>query len=226
MPTVNAVQRFFLTGRIPLWVKVLYTAFVAVLVPVYLRDYGPTNFLYFCDVALLMTVVAIWWENSLLASAPLVGILVPQLLWMADFFAIAAGWPLINMTAYMFNQENPLFLRGLSFFHFWLPWLLVYMVWKLGYDRRAWLTWAAIGSILLLVCYFLMPEPPPPVNDPNLPVNINYVWGLKDDKPQPWMDGRLWFCMEFFGMNLAVWLPTHWALKKMFRPPEKQPIPA
>ena len=44
--------------------------FVAVLVPVYLRDYGPTNFLYFCDVALLMTLVAIWTESSLWASAP------------------------------------------------------------------------------------------------------------------------------------------------------------
>ena len=31
--------------RIPLAIKLIYTAFVAVMVPVYLRDYGPTNFL-------------------------------------------------------------------------------------------------------------------------------------------------------------------------------------
>ena len=33
---------------------------MAVLVPVYLRNYGPTNFLYFCDVALIITLVGIW----------------------------------------------------------------------------------------------------------------------------------------------------------------------
>ena len=36
--------------------KVAYTAFMAVLVPVYWHHYGPTNFLYFCDVALFLTL--------------------------------------------------------------------------------------------------------------------------------------------------------------------------
>jgi len=35
--------------KIPLVIKLIYTAFVLVMVPVYLRAYGPTNFLYFCD---------------------------------------------------------------------------------------------------------------------------------------------------------------------------------
>ncbi len=39
--------------RVPLAVKLLYTAFVAVMVPYYLRCYGPTNFLYYCGVAVL-----------------------------------------------------------------------------------------------------------------------------------------------------------------------------
>ena len=41
------------------------------------------------------------------------------------------------MTDYMFAADHSLFLRGLSLFHGWLPFLLVYLVWKLGYDRRA-----------------------------------------------------------------------------------------
>ena len=41
-------------SKIPIAVKLAYTAFCAVLIPIYLRNYGPTNFLYFCDVALLM----------------------------------------------------------------------------------------------------------------------------------------------------------------------------
>jgi len=32
--------------RIPLWLKVAYTAFVAVLVPVYWYHYTPVNFLF------------------------------------------------------------------------------------------------------------------------------------------------------------------------------------
>ena len=43
-------------NRVPLWLKLAYTLFVAVLVPVYWHHYTPLNFLYFCDVALLMTV--------------------------------------------------------------------------------------------------------------------------------------------------------------------------
>ena len=52
----------FRWGRIPLVVKLLYTAFVCVLVPIYWHLYGPTNFLYFCDVALLLTVPACGWK--------------------------------------------------------------------------------------------------------------------------------------------------------------------
>jgi hypothetical protein len=56
--------------RIPLWLKIAYTAFMAVLIPVYWAHYGPTNFLYFCDVALLLTLVGVWTESARLISLP------------------------------------------------------------------------------------------------------------------------------------------------------------
>src|SRR5262245_57426001 len=77
--------------RLPLWLKLAYTGFLAILVPVYWRDYGPTNFLYFCDVALFFTLAALWLESPLLASAPLIGIFLPQMLWVADFLAELTG---------------------------------------------------------------------------------------------------------------------------------------
>ena len=64
------------TQRIPLWLKLVYTAFVAVLVPVYLHYYGWTNFLYFCDVALILTLIGIWIESPLLPSMGAIGITV------------------------------------------------------------------------------------------------------------------------------------------------------
>jgi hypothetical protein len=206
------------SSRIPLWVKLVYTAFVAVLVPFYWKAYGPTNFLYFCDVALLMGLVAVWTEHSLWASAPLTGILVVQLVWMVDFLAGAIGHPLTGMTDYMFDENNTLFTRGLSFFHFWLPWFLMYLVWRLGYDRRAWLTWTLITWVLLLVCYFLMPAPPPPSDNMNLPVNINYVYGMSDTAPQQMMEGWLWFLLEMILLPFAICLPTHLFLCWLFPP--------
>lgn len=37
---------------IPIWLKLAYTLFVCALVPIYWRQYGPANFLWFSDVAL------------------------------------------------------------------------------------------------------------------------------------------------------------------------------
>ena len=135
------------SNRIPLLVKILYTAFVAVLVPYYWYAYGPTNFLYFCDTALLLTTVAIWLESPLLASACAIGILIPQAVWVVDFLGSLLGAAPIGMTAYMFNPKLSLFTRGLSFFHFWLPFVLVWLVWKLGYDKRGLPLWTAASRM-------------------------------------------------------------------------------
>src|ERR1035438_9137399 len=72
-------------NKIPLAAKLAVTAFLAVLIPVYLHTYGPTNFLWFCDAALILTVAGMWLESSLLISMCAVGILLPQCLWLADF---------------------------------------------------------------------------------------------------------------------------------------------
>lgn len=128
---------------IPLWLKIAFTAFMAVLAPVYWSKYGPTNFLYFCDLALFVTLAAMWLENQLLASMAAVGIILPQMLWCVDFAVRACGGHLTGMTDYMFDPGHPLFLRALSFFHGWLPFLLLFLVMRLGYDRRALPCWMA-----------------------------------------------------------------------------------
>jgi hypothetical protein len=204
---------------LPLLPKLLFTAFMAVLVPKYWMDYGPTNFLYFCDVALFFTLAALWLESPLLAATPLVGILLPQILWQVDFVAGLFGYQVTGMTGYMFDETIPLFTRGLSFFHFWLPLFLLWMVGRLGYDRRAFAVWTVLATVLLFVCYFLMPAPPPPADNPNKPVNINYVYGMNDDKPQEWMPPLAWFGLLLVGLPVIVFLPTHLLLRFCFRDP-------
>lgn len=200
-------------AKIPVWLKLAYTLFMAVLIPVYWSYYGPTNFLYFCDVALLLTLVGIWREDALLISMCAVGILLPQFFWVADFFATFWGYPLSGMTAYMFRRESSLFLRGLSLFHGWLPFLLVYLVRCVGYDRRGFKAWTCLAWALIAICFFLMPPPNP---DAGLtPVNINYVWGMNDAHAQTWMPTYAWLGFLIVGLPLLVFMPTHLVLRKL-----------
>jgi len=202
--------------RIPLALKIVYTIFVAVLVPKYWIDYGPTNFLYFCDIALLMTLAAVWTESPLLASMPAVGIVFPQIIWAVDFLLAFAGLPNTTVTGYMFDENIPLFTRGLSLFHAWLPFLLLYLVWKLGYDRRALKYWIVLAWIVLLVSFFLMPPPPAPTDNPNMPVNINYVHGFSTTEPQAWMPPLAYLALIMIAGPLVIFIPTHFALAKLF----------
>jgi hypothetical protein len=203
-----------LSGRVPLVVKLGYTAFMAVLVPVYWTNYGPTNFLYFCDVALFLTLAAVWLERPLLASMAAVGIVLPQLIWVLDFAAGLCGVQLLGMTAYMFDERRSLFLRGLSLFHGWLPFLLLFLVKRLGYDKRALPAWWALAWVLVVFCYLFMPAPTPTPGAE--PVNINYVHGMSDTAPQSWMPPLAWLATLMAGLPALLYFPTHLALKKWF----------
>ncbi len=49
--------------KVPLGATFAGTAFLAVLVPVYWHSYGPTNCLWFCEAALILTVAGMWLEK-------------------------------------------------------------------------------------------------------------------------------------------------------------------
>lgn len=200
-------------NRIPLWLKLVYTAFMAVLVPVYWTHYGPTNFLYFCDVALFLTLAGIWIESPLLTSMCAVGILAPQALWVADFLLNLGNVQLTGMTDYMFKQDNSLFLGGLLLFHGWLPFLLIYLVWQLRYDSRGFVVWTMLAWVLLPICFFFMPPPNP---NPGLtPVSINYVWGPSDIAAQTWVHPYVWLAGMMIRLPLLLFAPVHLVLKRL-----------
>jgi hypothetical protein len=202
---------------VPAWLKWGYTLFILVLVPVYWANYGPSNFLYFCDVALFLTLMAVWTEKPLFASTATVGILIPQMLWCLDFGAELLGLHLVGMTSYMFDAERSLFLRGLSLFHGWLPFLLLFLVTRMGYDRRAFPSWAGLAVVLCLVSYFLMPPAGAEMHDPRIPVNINYVFGFDDTKAQTLMPAGVYLTVWIAALLLIACLPTHLYLKRFVR---------
>ncbi len=205
--------------KIPLAAKLGGTVFLAVMVPIYLRAYGPTNFLWFCDAALVLTVAGMWLESSLLISMCCVGILIPQCLWLADFGSSLLGLHFLGVTGYMFDSHLPLFTRGLSLFHGWLPLLLVWLLGRVGYDKRALSVWTALAAGLVFVCYFFTPPAGAHLADPNIPININYIYGFNDKQPQTWINQNLYVILWPAALWLVAFLPTHLVLRRIFPAP-------
>jgi len=73
------------------------------------------------------------------------------------------------------------------------------------------------GSIIFLICYFLLPGPPARGN--GWSVNINYVHGLSDQKPQTWVPPLLWLSILIVGFPLIIYWPTHLLLQRIFPGP-------
>ena len=207
-------------GRVPTWVKLAYSAFVVLLVPFYWVTYSPWNFLYFCDLALLITGVAIWIESSLLVSMQAVAITAPQMLWVLDLLCrLVVGVHVTGVTSYMLDSSIPLFLRGLSLFHGWLPFFLLWLLSRLGYDPRALVRQAVVAIIVLFISYSFAPAPPPSASHPHWAVNINYVYGLDDAHPQTRMAPHLWVLFLMAFNVIALYVPTHLVLRRVFDPP-------
>lgn len=205
MPILGQVS----SGQIPLWIKLIYTLYLAVLVPVYWAKYGPQNFLWFSDIALLLAAAALWMESPLLASMMALAVTLPELAWNAGFFGrLLFGMNMGGLSGYMFDARTPLYLRALSLFHVILPILLVWMVYRLGYDRRAWLAQTLVAMLVLPATYWLTsPEH-----------NINWVFG-PGSRPQTRMPPLLYLGLMMVLFPLAIYLPTHWVLDRLFTRP-------
>jgi hypothetical protein len=190
-------------GDIDLWVKILYTLSLALVLPVYVVYYGPANFLWFSDIAFILTAVALWSESRLLASTMGVGVLLPELLWNVSFFGRLIGRVrLTDLAGYMFDAKIPLFLRSLSLFHVALPIVLLWMIHTLGYDSRALAVQSLFAWIILPLTYGL--------TDPAK--NINWVFG-PGSRPQERISPRLYLGLLMLFMPVCVYVPTHLVLQ-------------
>ena len=188
---------------IPLWIKLCCTAWVVVLIPIWIREQGVHNFLWLSDVGLFGACVALWLENRLLASMMAVGIVLPDLGWTLIFLGrllIDAG-P-FERAGWMFDRSLPLFIRSLSLFHILIPPLLVWTVYRLGYDRRALPFQTLLTAAVLLLTYF--------ATDPA--DNINFVVGF-GDPPAPPMPQPIWVLAQTPILFLGAYLPTHLFLR-------------
>lgn len=192
---------------IPLWFKLAYLAFVAVLVPVYLLEHGWMNFLWLSNVALFGGLVAAWLESPRLASMMLVAVLLLETGWIVDFLGslLLLGTTPFGAVDYMYNPDIALHVRLLSLYHLLLPLVLLWLVWRLGYDRAAWKLWMPMG-LLVLVLSFLLSSPER---------NVNWVWG-PGGEPQQWMPPEAWLGVVLIFCGLVWWI-THLLVEHAWR---------
>jgi len=186
---------------IPLWLKLGYAALILVLVPVYWRAYGPSNFLWLSDIALGTTALAVILESPLLASMPAVGVVWIEIGWCLD---IVTGGRLIGLASYMFDPKYSRFLRSLSLFHLALPPTLIWMLWRFGYDPRALPLQLVLTWVVFAVCYAFTDREK----------NINWVFGV-GEKPQSKRPPRVHFALLVVVFT-AVIVATHFLLTWLF----------
>lgn len=193
----------------PRWATLPLTAFVMVLVPIYWIEHGPGNFLWFSDIALFAVLIALWTGNRLVYSTMAVGVLPFEIAWLVDFLS---GGNLIGLAAYMFNGDMELHLRVLSGFHLIIPPAIIWMLWRQGYDRRAWWVQILLAWTVLLASWLLTSP-----DD-----NINWVHGLGEEAEQP-LSPLLYLGLYMALLPVVVIAPMHYLLKSLFR---RLPFPA
>ncbi|MDZ7788634.1 MAG: hypothetical protein U5K73_11035 [Halofilum sp. (in: g-proteobacteria)] len=193
---------------VPLWLAVIWTVAVAGILAVYWIRYGPANYLWFSDIALIGTVPALWLESSLLASTMLVGTLLPELLWNTSLLSrLLIGVRITGIVDYMFEPERPLHLKIISLFHIPLPLLLLWLVWALGYDPRAPVFMTAIAWTVLPLTRA--------ITDPHR--NVNWVHGPGGEGVrQTTLHPLAYLALLMTALPVAVYLPTHVLLLYLF----------
>lgn len=193
---------------VPLWLKLAYAVFLAVMVPVYARKAvaGVRNFLWFSDIALFGTVAALWLESRLIASMMGVAVLLPELVWNLSLVSrLLFGRGVTGIADYMFDPREYWYMRALSLFHLHMPIALVWLIWRLGYDSRALIAQTLLALIILPLTYAL--------TEPRF--NINRVFG-PGSQPQRRVHPLIYLFLLMLIGPLIVYVPTHLILDGIF----------
>lgn len=191
----------------PIFAIVRWAALLWLLVwlPLYIWAWGWQNMLHICDVSVMVACLGLWFRQPLLISsqallAPLVGVL-----WGLDvFWRMFTGHHLLGGTEYMWDTHYALWVRLLSSFHLVLPFVLLWAIRMLGYDRRALALQTAIVAAVLIPSRFLSPQ-----------LNMNYAF----QDPllhRAWGPAPVHLAVILAGCVAIFFWPTHLALMRTF----------
>ncbi len=185
-------------GRIPLWLKVAWTLLLIVWAPLFWHQYGAQNFLFFCDIGNVLIGIGVWLESALVFSWAACGLLIFQSLFIIDLAGtLLAGRHFIGGTEYMFDPHLSLAVRLLSLFHVVTPPLVLWAIWRLGYDRRGWKLQTLTAWIVIPINYFWRPQ-----------FDVNFARGLFF-REQHVVPGWAYLVTYLIVVPLCVYFPTH-----------------
>lgn len=190
-------------SNIPLVLKIIYTLFIALIIPIYWRNYGLQNFLWFSDIGLFLTFGALWLESPLLISIAVLAILPFEIGWDIDFLVqLFTGHNMLGIAHYMFESKYTFFLRALSLFHIFIQAIWIWYLLKWGYAQQA-IYYAPILVCTVLVCTYLFTDPAKNINGVFMPQALHWDW----------MHPLVWLTILIVG-SWAIMLCMHGILKK------------
>jgi hypothetical protein len=208
MPTTSTALR----QKIPDWFRWLALLSLAAWFAAYWHAWGPANFLHLCDIAVILTCIGLYTNNALLISSQAVSSVLIDIVWTLDVAArLFFGRQLIGGTEYLFDSTTPLGARLLSLFHIILPFILLWSLSRLGYDRRAWKLQSAILLPVLIASRFVTPGQ-----------NLNFA--VKDPfLHRSYGPAPTHLAITFLFLVFVVYFPTHMLFSRLFPPPESTP---
>lgn len=163
-------------AHLPRRVQLGYTAWMVFWVAVVLTHYGPQNFFWLCNISKFVLLVVVWGGHRLLLSSQAGVVLIVGAGWSLDFIiGLALGGSPTGFTAYMWSDELSLLARAVSLYHVGLPLLVLWLLGRIGYDRRGLWLQCAIGAGAVAGTW-LLTEPARNINWMYAPFGVEQVW--------------------------------------------------
>lgn len=182
-------------------------AWMGVWVPVYAIYWGWRNFLALCDVGVALACLGVWRASPLLLSSQALPALTFGMLWTTDFGGrLATGKHLFGGTEYMLDRAVPMPVRLMSLFHVAMPVVLLRLVQRTGYDRRAW-WWQSGLTLGVLAASRLVTGPEK---------NLNYAF-KEPLLHRSFAPAALHVTLVWAFISTVIYLPAHVVLRRAFR---------
>lgn len=182
-----------------------------------MASYGSSyGLLWFCNVGLILITIGLWSENRLLISMVAVGNVPWLLLWCVHVVVRLVGLmfqsgAIDGPASYMFNSDYPLYARILSVYHCWLPFVVLFVLYKIGYDTRAIIYQTLLAWILIIAAYLTVPDANTPAG------NVNMVFGYTVDRdPVLWTSRPVWIAILMVCCPALLYLPAHLFYRRFF----------
>jgi hypothetical protein len=192
-----------------MWLRCSALVWLLIWVPAYWRTWGASNFLQLCDIAVILTSLGVLMNNRLLISSQAVSSLLVDFAWIVD-----AGSQLLfrrrltGGTDYLFDANYPVWVRLLSLFHVAMPVLLLWVLYRIGYDHRGFALQSIIALFAFVASRFTNPAK-----------NMNFAFADPFFR-RSWGPPPVHVAISLAFMVIVAYLPTHIFLKRFFFGPE------